>query len=257
MNLVTETAISTDFHPALLTDGLARTDQELLRQSQPKPVPMEAPWTKAPEKERGAMYGYRLIRIGGSIYVVSEVLSVDTAPNLEVSRIPQKAVWVTADTTDKHYVWLENSTAQQERPEAVDQEITNMFDAAKEQDLEDGMESEFSTSLLSLVRKYGNAAMEVVAGLIIYERVNAEVASEALRWLGHMADPTSYHFRRWLLERSLRCSSAMVRDGAALGLASMDDPHAIPYLKQAILREDYTELSEDMRQVLAQLEKAY
>jgi hypothetical protein len=255
MNLATETGISTHIHPALLTDGLARTDQEFWRQSQPKSVPMEAPWTRVPEKERGAIYGYRLIRIDGITCVVYEI-PVDTTPDLEVSRMLQKAVWVTGATADKHYAWLANSTVQQERPQAIDQEITIMFESAKEQDFEDGMESEFSRSLVSLVRKYGNAVMEIVAGFIIYERVNAEVASEALRWLGRMDDPTSYHFRRWLLERSLGCSSAIVRDGAALGLASVDDPHAIPYLRQAILRENYTELSEDMEQVLAQLEKA-
>lgn len=151
---------------------------------------------------------------------------------------------------------VENSTVQQERPEEIDQEFTILFEAAKEQVFEDGMESEFSKELISLVKKYGDAAMEVVADLITNERVNAEVASEALRWLGRMDHLTSYHFRRWLLERSLRCSSAMVRDGAALGLASLNDPHAIPYLKRAILREGHIELREDMEQVLVQLEKA-
>jgi len=151
---------------------------------------------------------------------------------------------------------VENSTVQQERPEEIDQEFTILFEAAKEQVFEDGMESEFSKELISLVKKYGDAAMEVVADLITNERVNAEVASEALRWLGRMDHSTSYHFRRWLLERSLGCSSAMVRDGAALGLASLNDPHAILYLKQAILREEHAELCEDMEQVLVQLENA-
>jgi hypothetical protein len=45
-----------------------------------------------------------------------------------------------------------------------------------------------------------------------------------------------------------------VRDGATLGLASLNDPQAITPLKQAIEREQIGELREDMQQVLDQLE---
>jgi len=255
MNLATETGTSFKIHPCLLVDGSARTDQEFWMRSQSKPIPMEAPWTRYPEKEYEERY--RLIPIGGGRYVVQEVLRGVTMPALEFNRVLREALWVAAgDTTGKYYTWLENSTAQQERPKQIDQEITILFEAAKEQDFEDGMESEFSKGLISLIKKYGNAVMEVISDLIIHEGVNAAVASEALRWLGRMDHPTSYYFRLWLLERSLRCSSAMVRDGAALGIASLDDTHAIPYLKQAILRENYAELREDMEQVLVQLENA-
>ena len=218
MNLATETAISPKIHPGLLADSLARTDQEFWNTlRRPRSKPAHT----------GAFW----------------------------TRDSKKEH--TEDATVKYYVWLENYTAQQERPKEIDQRITILFEAAKEQDFEDGMESEFSKELVYLIKKYGNAAMETIADLIIYERVNAEVASEALRWLGHMDHPMSYHSRRWLLERSLGCSPAMVRDGAALGLASLDDPHAIPYLKQAILRENCSELRGDMEQVLVQLENTH
>lgn len=148
---------------------------------------------------------------------------------------------------------LGNSTAPQELPEDIDQKIEALFEAAKEEDFEDGMESEFSKKLVFLLKRYGDAAMEALTYLIIYERVNAEVASEALRWLGRINHPASYHYRLWLLERSLRCSSAMVRDGATLGLASLDDHHTVTYLKQAIQQEPCKELRRDMEQVLIQL----
>lgn len=64
----------------------------------------------------------------------------------------------------------------------------------------------------------------------------------------------SYRFRLWLLERSLNCSQARIRDGAILGLSYLNDPHAISYLKLAIGLEKCTELREDMEQVLEQLE---
>jgi HEAT repeat protein len=91
----------------------------------------------------------------------------------------------------------------------------------------------------------------------VTEQVNAEVASEAMRWLGHIDHPITYRSRLHLLERSLHNSSARVRDGAGLGLASLDDPHAIPYLKQAIEREQYQELRHDLKQVVIQLESTY
>lgn len=149
---------------------------------------------------------------------------------------------------------LETSTKPHEASDFLYSRIESIFWAAKGEFFEDGMESAFSRQLNSVVKKYGNDAMEVITCLIVYERVNPEVADEALRWLGRMEDSESYEYRRWLLERSLSLSSPRVRDGAILGLASMDDKHAIPYLKRAIAKEQCAELKVDMEQVLEQLE---
>lgn len=135
--------------------------------------------------------------------------------------------------------------------------VRTLFGAAKEEIFEGGMESEFSRGLVSLVKEYGKSAIGILARFIVYEQVNEETASEALRWLGQMDHPSSYNERLRLLEKCLRNSSARVRDAASLGLASLDDPHAIPRLKQAIQRETCAELREDMEQVLAQLEKTH
>ena len=115
------------------------------------------------------------------------------------------------------------------------------------------MESEFSKELISCIRKYGNTAVEALTQFITMEQVDAEVASEALRWLGRMEHPATYRPRLWLLERSLSCSSAYVRDGAILGLASLEDRHSIIYLQKAIQNEQNEELQKDMEQVLEQL----
>jgi len=180
--------------------------------------------------------------------------------------------WASLPQSRPKYKRLENSTAQPEPlelesstapPERADEvgkkaeirkRIEALFGAAKEEFFEDGMESEFSRGLVSLVRQYSNRAIDVLVHLLGSDQVNAEVASEALRWLGRMDHPPSYYSRLWLLERSLRCSSARVRDGAALGLSFLDDPDAITYLKQTIEREPVEELRRDMEQVLAQLE---
>jgi hypothetical protein len=157
----------------------------------------------------------------------------------------------------KYHEIPQSSTLQQDYPDAIDQEIELLFDRAKEEVFEDGMESDFSRGLISYVRKFGDTAIAALVRLIVTEQANAEVASEAMRWLGHIDHPITYRSRLHLLERSLHNSSARVRDGAALGLASLDDPHAIPYLKQAIEREQYQELRYDLEQVVIQLESTY
>lgn len=129
-----------------------------------------------------------------------------------------------------------------------------IFWTAKGEVFEDGMESEFSRKLSYFVKKYSADALEAITCLIVYEKVDSEIAGEALRWLGRVDHAESYEYRRWLLERSLSLSSTRVRDGAILGLASMDDRRAIPYLKIAIKKEQCSELKADMESVLEQLE---
>lgn len=160
-------------------------------------------------------------------------------------------------TAQERLEQTENSTNQLERPEGIEQQIDTLFEEAIDQDFEDGMESRFSRELLSLVRKYGDFAVNEINYLINYKSINSEVAAEALLWLGDMDHPATYEYRLWLLERSLGSSSSRVRDRAALGLASMADPHAIPYIKEAVDRETCTELRKDIAQVLAELEANY
>lgn len=151
--------------------------------------------------------------------------------------------------------WLEKSAAtQQDRHEEARQKVSALFAAATDQYFEDGMESAFSRELIALIEEHGEAALKAITPLITSEIANDEVAAEALRWLGRMDHAPTYTARLWLLEQSLFCSSAQVRDGAALGLAAMDDSHAITYLEQAIEKEKHAALQEDLKQVWAQLE---
>jgi len=146
------------------------------------------------------------------------------------------------------------STELCEPSEALYSKIETVFWTAKGEFFEDGMESTFSHQLNYSVKRYGGDALEVITCLIVYEKVDPEVAGEALRWLGRINHAETYEYRRWLLERSLSLSSTRVRDGAILGLASMDDKHAVPYLKFAVEKEQCFELREDMELVLKQLE---
>lgn len=155
-------------------------------------------------------------------------------------------------TIAEHYE-VGNTAALPEYSGDINQKVEALFIVGKEEVFEDGMESEFSKRLVSIIRKYGSAAIEAIAYPILHEEANPEVASEALHWLGHIDHAPTYDHRLRLLEQSLSCSSARVRDSAAVGLAYLDDPRAIPHLKQAIQREQCEELREDMKQVLEQL----
>jgi hypothetical protein len=154
--------------------------------------------------------------------------------------------------------YSENATIQEWSVNDLPPMLTTLCTAAKGQYFEDGMDSAFSVQLIQCIQQYGDYAINELAHLILNEIVDDEIASEALRQLGHTEHPASYKARLWLLEKSLlTCSSAMVRDGALLGLALLDDSQAIPYLKLAIQQEQCPELRESLEQVLEQLESAY
>lgn len=149
----------------------------------------------------------------------------------------------------------ETSTSQPERAPKIDTKVRHAFAAAVDEIFEDGMCSEFSTRLEALVIDYGDACIEAVAKLLIYEEARPEIASEALRCLGRIDHPSSYSQRLWLLEKCLLSPSGAVRDAAALGLASLDDPRALPYVRQAADRERIPLLRTFLQQVVDQLEE--
>jgi len=137
----------------------------------------------------------------------------------------------------------------------IDQELEALFRAYANEDFEDGMESEFISEFVSRIQKYGNQAVEAVKRIILAETVKPHMAFEALRWLGRINHPESYRSRLLFMEMCLGNPLRLVRDGAALGLASMKDAHAIPYLRKAIAQEKTQDLGKDLETVLSRLEK--
>jgi len=135
----------------------------------------------------------------------------------------------------------------------ADKEFDAIFRRASEERFEDGMESQFSRDLEALVNAYGSSSKGVLSRLLNDESVPAGVWAEAMRCLGRVDSPSSREARLWLLEKGLTARSPLIRDGAALGLASMDDPSAIPYLQRAIASETLRGLRSDMQEVLSQL----
>ena len=131
-----------------------------------------------------------------------------------------------------------------------------LFGDANEMQFEDGIESGFSSGLVSLVKRHGGKGVRAIGELINDHATNDEVAWEALRWLGRMKDAPTYYDRLSLLERTLNSPRARLRDAAALSLASMDDPSALHSLQQAVEREDNPDLRHDMEVILRQLQRA-
>jgi len=127
----------------------------------------------------------------------------------------------------------------------IDPKIEALFRAYSNEDFEDGMESEFIRELAASLRIHGTKTVESIRRIILEQNVTPHVAFEALRWLGRVSHPESYRSRLFFLETCLASPSRLVRDGAALGLASMKDSHAIPYLREAVAREKIQDLQKD------------
>jgi hypothetical protein len=121
-------------------------------------------------------------------------------------------------------------------------------------DFEDGMNNSFFDDLTMLFTTYGRRATNAMAYVIATNNADHRVIGEGLRWLGQIEHPGSYRSRLLLLERSLLSHSKWIRDGASLGLASMRDKHALPYLHKAIDSEKIPELKKDLELVLDALE---
>ncbi len=135
-------------------------------------------------------------------------------------------------------------------------QLVQLCFAAKDERFEDGYESDFSRQLVELLRQHSDETLAWLTTAILSDQINPEVAAEALRWVGNVPYPFSRLERRRLLERCLlHSTSARIRDGALLGLASLDDPASVQTVKRAIAQETLPELRADLEQLLQQLEE--
>ncbi len=134
-------------------------------------------------------------------------------------------------------------------------EVVRLFALATFIDLEPGMTNEFQEGLEEAIDNYGELALKAVESLVLNEESKSAIAMEAMQYIGYTDSEKWLDERRRMLERCLdRSRSAWVRDGAGLGLASLDDPRSIPALEKAILNETSGALKEDLKMVLNQLQ---
>ena len=160
----------------------------------------------------------------------------DTYPSIDYENITASTVEVSTATQDD-----------------VDKLVLNIFESCHDEFFEDGVESSFSKQLRSQIFLHENKALMTISNLVHNNKVKSEIASEALCLLGRLDHIPTYNFRCWILERSLFSIQPLVRDGAGLGIASLDDPNSIPYLEKAIENETLEGIRKDLRNVLCQL----
>ncbi len=161
-------------------------------------------------------------------------------------------VYLRIDTDSS--TWLPSAQQIQQVPEIVTAEVNRLFSLAIFIDLEPGMENDFSVGLEEVIEKYGEPALRAIERLILTEKTKSSIAMEALQYIGDTDSVKWRDERRKMLEHCLLESrSAWVRDGAGLGLASLDDPRSIPKLEEAISNTTCKALREDLTLVLDQL----
>lgn len=161
---------------------------------------------------------------------------------------------INKENTTSFKILPENASTLPKNELKLQENLKLLFNCAKEEFFEDGIESQFAMSLEKIIHEYSSNAIIVLSNIILGEAVNSEIASEALRLVGRIKHPETYSIRLWLLEQSLNSNSTRIRDSAVLALDSINDPSSIDALKDAIVKESYSELREDMKDVLQQLE---
>jgi hypothetical protein len=160
-----------------------------------------------------------------------------------------------AITTAPRFEYLANATIAEESFRELAAQLETHFRNWQELRFEDGVENDVSRQLWLLLITHSSLLIEALASVITAEKTSARVAAEALRHLGRFVHPSSHTERLWLLAHALRSSSPLSRDGASLGLAHLEDPSAIPYLKAAIESEPDQSLKQDLQQVLDGLQQ--
>lgn len=137
-------------------------------------------------------------------------------------------------------------------PELVDQ-IRELFKQGASEFFQDGVHSHFSRVLLATIAQHSHVAFRGIYEYLVSSDANADVMSEALRWLADFNDPATFAQRWSILQRALRSRSSRVRDGAILGFAALDDPRARPLLLEARNVEQIPELQRLIDKAVEQL----
>lgn len=147
------------------------------------------------------------------------------------------------------------STEQLPTTDYLSEQITDLYTSANDGLFEDEQIRNFSETLSVLVNTFGDAVIEELAPYIIGEKASAESAAETLKCLSHHENRVAYTYRMWITERALQSPSSWIRDAAASALESMDDPSAIPYLREALSKESNAGLRQYLQSAIGYLSR--
>lgn len=147
----------------------------------------------------------------------------------------------------------ESSTQIREMTPEIKAWFDAMLDAARRDVIEDGMRNTISERLPGLMEKDFKAVIPALMSVIEAGRTTPIIAAEVLKELGRIRSAASHASRLWVLERALSQSSPFIRDGAGLGLATLADGDALPYLRRAIDNEPNAQMRADLQLVIDEL----
>lgn len=134
-------------------------------------------------------------------------------------------------------------------------EATYIFGLGRDVIFHDGAETLFSNELVAFIEREGVLAIQALCQAWLGVGEDYDVMGEAARWIGRMEHDVTHKARLHLLRIWLLAESHYTRDGALLGLASLDDPAALPMLRYALTLESIPDLANAMQQVIDQLEE--
>ena len=150
-------------------------------------------------------------------------------------------------------------TYAQESESGIENLLRAWFDKlivnAKNETFMDGMDSFFSRNLVLVIKIFGNTAIRAME-TVMERRINVEVMEELLRQLGYMEDARTHRSRLNILIQSLKSPDPRVRDAASIGLAAMDDRHALSAVRSAFEHECHPLIKDSLKMVVDQLQAA-
>jgi hypothetical protein len=199
------------------------------------------------------------VAVSSNAYVAnvgSQCLTVSTNAGVtsQGTNWPDKAT-VCMLSADPYWQIVGSSTAPTRDPRNTEKthQFRFAFQRAAKEHFEDGMSSDFTNELETLVRHTRNDTKAILLSLLEDETISSSVWAEAMRWLGRAGGLLSNSSRLSLLEKGLTSIHPAIRDGAILGLSSLDDPSAITRLERAAANEPIAQLRKDMEAVISQL----
>jgi len=153
------------------------------------------------------------------------------------------------------YVSAPTAIAHDTQSHTSEQAFRGAFSRAATERFHDGMQSNFANELEVLAQNHPFEIRPIIIRLLNEKNDSPDVFAEVMRWIGNTQAPISIEDRLIILSNGLDSSQYLVRDGAILGLASLDNPVAIPHLERAIAKESSPVLRKDMEQALQELKQ--
>jgi hypothetical protein len=133
-------------------------------------------------------------------------------------------------------------------------EMKRLLALAHDESFEDGVRGPFARELERFLSVHVFEAIDLLQRYAFSEGANAAVVGEIIRYVGMSNDPLTKDERLQFLTRCLAHRSPIVRDASGIGIAHLNDRRALRDILEAIKREQYTELRDDLRLVANQLE---